>query len=91
MSDPLSTLLPMDNVVELDRWRGRREPDEARLERAVERLERLLGRRERRSAPEWLRTGVLAIQGCMALGMIGDAADRTERLVELVERRLGTG
>jgi hypothetical protein len=81
----------MGSVVHLDEWRGRPEGDDARLERAVERLERLLGQRVRRSAPEWLRTGVLAIQGCMALGMIGDAADRTEQLVEQVERRLGAG
>jgi hypothetical protein len=81
----------MGNLVQLDDWREPREPEEARLERAVERLERILGKRERRDAPEWLRTEVLAIQGCLALGFVGDAAERTERLIELVERRLGAG
>jgi hypothetical protein len=91
MSDPLFKLGCMGNVVQLEDWRGRREPEETRLERAVERLEGLLGKRERRNAPEWLRTEVLAIQGCLALGFVGDAAERTERLIELVEQRLGAG
>lgn len=91
MSDPLSKLKCMGNLVQLDDWRDRGEPEEARLERAVERLERLLGKGERRNAPEWLRTEVLAIQGCLALGFVGDAAERTERLIELVEQRLGAG
>lgn len=91
MSDPRPKLDGMGNLVQLDDWRGRGEPEEARLERAVERLERLLGKRQGRNAPEWLSTEVLAIQGCLALGFVGDAAERTERLVELVERRLGAG
>lgn len=81
----------MGNLIQLSEWRGRREPEEARLERAVGRLEQLLGARERGNAPEWLRTEVLAIQGCLALGLVGDAAARTEQLVEMVERRLGAG
>jgi hypothetical protein len=81
----------MGNLVHLEDWRNRREPEEARLELAVGRLERLLDGRERGDAPEWLRTEVLAIQGCLALGFVGDAAERTERLVELVERRMGAG
>jgi hypothetical protein len=91
MSDPHSKLVAMGTLVQLDDWRERREPEEARLEHAVERLERLLGKRPGRDAPEWLRTEVLAIQGCLALGFVGDAAARTEQLVELVERRLGAG
>jgi outer membrane protein TolC len=79
------------SLVQLDDWREREEPEEARLQRAVGRLERLLGRRPGRDAPEWLRTEVLAIQGCLALGFVGDAAERTERLVEQVEQRLGAG
>jgi hypothetical protein len=81
----------MGNLVQLEDWRERKEPEDARLERAVERLEGLLGKRERGNAPEWLRTEVLAIQGCLALGFVGDAAERTERLIELVEQRLGAG
>jgi hypothetical protein len=81
----------MGRLVQLDDWREREEPDEARLERAVGRLERLLGERPGRNAPEWLRTEVLAIQGCLALGFVDDAAERTERLVEQVEERLGAG
>ena len=52
---------------------------------------RLLGGRKSGNAPEWLRTEVLAIQGCLALGFVGDAAARTEQLVDQVERRLGAG
>lgn len=81
----------MGNLIQLEDWRERREPQEARLERAVARLERLLGERRSRNAPEWLRTEVLAIQGCLALGFVGDAAERTEQLVGMVERRLGAG
>lgn len=81
----------MGDLVQLENWRERREPEEVRLERAVSRLEGLLGKRQAREAPEWLRTEVLAIQGCLALGFVGDAAVRTEQLVDLVERRLGAG
>jgi hypothetical protein len=81
----------MGNLVQLDDWREPREPEEIRLERAVARLERLLGGRKSGNAPEWLRTEVLAIQGCLALGFVGDAAARTEQLVDQVERRLGAG
>jgi hypothetical protein len=81
----------MGNLIQLEDWRERSEPEEARLERAVARLEGLLGQRQSRNAPGWLRTEVLAIQGCLALGFVGDAAERTERLVKLVKRRLGAG
>jgi hypothetical protein len=91
MSDPGPKLEAMGTLVQLDDWREREEPEEARLQRAVGRLEGLLGARPGRDAPDWLRTEVLAIQGCLALGFVGDAAERTERLVELVERRLGAG
>jgi len=91
MSDPASKLDAMGTLIQLDDWREPEEPEDARLERAVGRLERLLGRRPGHDAPDWLRTEVLAIQGCLALGFVGDAAERTERLVELVERRLGAG
>lgn len=88
---PPLTLEGMGNLVHLEDWRQRGEPEEVRLERAVARLEGLLGKRKGRDAPEWLRTEVLAIQGCLALGFVGDAAMRTEQLVDLVERRLGAG
>lgn len=70
----------------LDEWRGRREPWVARLERAVARLERALDGLARPNAPEWLRTEVLAIQACLAGGLVGDAAERAERLARRVER-----
>lgn len=81
----------MGELIQLEEWRERPEAEETRLERAVAGLERLLGERESRNAPDWLRTEVLAIQGCLALGFVGDAAERTEQLVELVKRRLGAG
>lgn len=86
----------MAEVVRIDEWRRRHEdggPHEARLSQAVERLDRLLAERgwDRRPAPAWLLTDLLAIQGCIAMGLTTEAAQRVERLIERSERRAGRG
>jgi hypothetical protein len=84
----------MAEVVRIDEWRQRRggeEPHEVRLSQAVERLDRLLAERgwDRRPAPAWLLTDLLAIQGCIAMGLTTEAAQRVERLIDRSERRAG--
>jgi hypothetical protein len=88
----------MAPVIQLDEWRRRRGgpqagPDDGRLASAVERLDRLLADRgwDRRPAPAWLLTDLLAIQGCITMGLTGEAAQRVERLIERSERRTARG
>jgi hypothetical protein len=82
------------SVINLEEWRRRREgppgdAHEGRLSAAVERLDRLLADHgwDRTPAPAWLLTDLLAIQGCIAMGLTGEAAERVERLIERSERR----
>jgi hypothetical protein len=83
------------NVVRIEDWRRRRgeDPDETRLTAAVERLDRLLAEHgwDRQPAPAWLLTDLLAIQGCIAMGLTTEATQRVERLIERSERRRGGG
>jgi hypothetical protein len=84
----------MAEVVRIDEWRRRHDaegPHEARLSEAVERLDRLLADRgwDRQPAPAWLLTDLLAIQGCIAMGLTTEAAQRVERLIDRSERRAG--
>ena len=86
----------MAEVVRIDEWRRQRAgdgPQEVRLSLAVERLDRLLAERgwDRRPAPAWLLTDLLAIQGCIAMGLTTEAAQRVERLIDRSERRAGRG
>ena len=85
----------MAEVVRLEEWRRRRgdAPGEDRLSAAVERLDRLLAERgwDRQPAPAWLLTDLLAIQGCIAMGLTQEAAHRVERLIERSERRVRKG
>jgi hypothetical protein len=85
----------MAEVVRLEEWRRRQagDPGEDRLSQAVERLDRMLAERgwDRRPAPAWLVTDLLAIQGCIAMGLTAEAAQRVERLIERSERRPGSG
>ena len=82
----------MSTVIQLDQWRRRRgpsDPGEDRLASAVERLDRLLADRgwDRQPAPAWLVTDLLAVQGCIAMGLTAEAAERVERLIDRSERR----
>lgn len=80
MSVAVATVATMAAVVDLRGWREEHEPLELRLERAVMRLDALLEGRERAELPRWIVTEVLAIQGCISLEMLEEAADRSERL-----------
>jgi len=77
----VATVSAMAAVVDLRGWRQEHEPVELRLEQAVMRLDALMEGRERSELPPWAVTEVLAIQGCISLEMLEEAADRTERLV----------
>ena len=85
----------MAPVVELERWRRERrearaplEAEEARLERAVERLDGLLEELGwSRRAPSWVVTELLAIQGAVSMGLVEEAAVRAETLAARSERR----
>jgi hypothetical protein len=85
----------MAEVVRMEEWRRQRgnQPGEDRLSVAVERLDRLLAERgwDRQPAPSWLLTDLLAIQGCIAMGLTQEAAQRLERLIERSERRVRKG
>ena len=87
MSEGVATVAGMAAVVDLRGWREENEPLELRLERAVMRLDALIEGRERSELPPWVVTEVLAIQGCISLEMLEEAADRSERVV----RRLRKG
>lgn len=77
----------MGAIVDLAAWRESREEDPSRLERAVAELDAALRGRRRRDPPEWLLTEVLAIQGCVSLGLEDEAAERAEDLAERLRRR----
>ncbi|HWC32908.1 MAG TPA: hypothetical protein VG709_07250 [Actinomycetota bacterium] len=95
MSDPRGTIVlemgEIASVVTLDAWRRHRDasgPGEERLDRAVDRLERVLVTRGwDRLAPDWVLTELLAIQGCLSLGLLQAAVLRTERLADRAEPR----
>jgi hypothetical protein len=81
----------MAGVIDLAAWRdGHREgsADEARLEEAVERLDRLVAEQSWSQPPPWLVTELLAIQGCISMGLTGEGASRAERLFARTERML---
>ena len=76
----------MAGVVDLAAWRRARGPGEERLDRAVSRLEEVLASREWDPPPPWLVTELLAIQGCLSVGLLEDAAWRADRLSLRLER-----
>ncbi|MGH2676206.1 MAG: hypothetical protein ACRDH1_12440, partial [Actinomycetota bacterium] len=54
--------------------------------RAVDRLEEVLTERGEDHPPLWLVTELLAVQGCLSIGLTEEAAWRVERLVMRAER-----
>jgi len=81
----------MAGVIDLAAWReGHYEgsADEARLEEAVDRLDRLIAEERWGQPPPWLVTELLAVQGCISMGLAGEAASRIERLIARTERML---
>ena len=79
----------VDTVIDLEAWRLDRsgvDPQEDRLRRAVARLDQVLTERGEDRRPPWLVTELLAVQGCLSMGLTEEAAWRVERLVMRVER-----
>ena len=79
----------METVIDLAAWRRDRrsvDPQEDRLQRAVDRLDEVLTERGEDRRPPWLVTELLAVQGCLSIGLTEEAAWRVERLVMRVER-----
>ncbi|MGH2681465.1 MAG: hypothetical protein ACRDG8_13490 [Actinomycetota bacterium] len=83
----------MGEIVSLAEYRGRRNPGLAvmqRLERAVGRLDTVVRRRAGRMAPTVERE-LLLIARSVSSGMPRDAADRAERLADLLEHPAASG
>jgi hypothetical protein len=77
----------MAGVIDLAAWRREHGgPGEERLDRAIGRLEGALAEGRWDPPPRWLVTELLAIQGCLSVGMGEDAAWRAERLALKAER-----
>jgi hypothetical protein len=90
MSLPPATLvLDMASVIELATWRRGHalgSEEDPRLEGAVARLDHALSEQPWRRPPPWLVTELLAIQGAVSMGLVDEAATRSERLAERLER-----
>jgi hypothetical protein len=83
----------MGTVISIEEWRGRHadDPDD-RLERAVAELDTALrGLSGSRVGDPVVERELLAITGAVSIGMLEDAADRAERLRQLLERRARRG
>jgi hypothetical protein len=83
----------MGEIVSLDDYRDQRNPGLAlmrRLERAVGRLDAVVQRRPSRMAPTVERE-LLLIARAVSSGMPRDAADRAERLADLLEHPAASG
>ena len=84
---------PMGEIVLLAEYRDRRHPELTvlqRLDRAVERLDSIVRRRPGRMAPTVERE-LLLIARAVSSGMPLDAADRAERLADLLEHPAASG
>jgi hypothetical protein len=83
----------MAQVVSLQEYRDRRRPELAamqRLDRAVGRLDAVVRRRPGRIAPTVERE-LLLIARAVSAGLARDAADRAERLADLLEHPAASG
>jgi hypothetical protein len=77
----------MQGVIDLAEWRRRHgDGDGDRLASAVDRLDAELSRRGWDQPPAWIVTELLAVQGCLSLGLPDEAAWRIEKLVQRTER-----
>lgn len=81
-------------VIDLEAWRREHDwggPD-GRLQIAIERLDDAMAARGwSDDAPPWLVTELLAVQGCLSIGMTTEAARRVERLAKRVDSLPGEG
>jgi hypothetical protein len=85
--------VPMGEIVLLAEYRDRRHPELTvlqRLDRAVERLDSIVRRRRGRMAPTVERE-LLLIARAVSSGMPLEAADRAERLADLLEHPAASG
>lgn len=77
-------------VIDLTAWRRQHgDPDDeehARLEGAIDHLDRALTDRGWAEPPPWVVTELLAVQGCLSLGLADEAAWRIEKLAQRTER-----
>ena len=83
----------MGEIVLLAEYRDRRNPELTvlqRLDRAVERLDSIVRRRPGRMAPTVERE-LLLIARAVSSGMPLEAADRAERLADLLEHPAASG
>jgi hypothetical protein len=78
----------MVGVIDLAEWRRAHadRPGEERLDGAITRLEASLAGGGWDPPPPWLLTELLAIQGCLSVGLLEDAAWRAERLAIRTDR-----
>jgi hypothetical protein len=79
----------MAGVVDLAAWRRKHETGEVhdtRLGDAVDRLDQLLTEERWQEPPAWLVTELMAVQGCVSMGLFADAHWRIERLIRRAER-----
>jgi hypothetical protein len=78
----------MAGVVDLAAWRRDHGggPGQERLDRAIGRLEGVVADGRWDPPPPWLVTELLAIQGCLSVGMTEEAAWRAERLALRADR-----
>jgi len=72
-------------LIDLEAWREQHERDPVvRLERAIRRLDRLLGDGPGRIGPR-VESELLAITGAVTAGIGEEAAERAERLADRLE------
>jgi hypothetical protein len=75
----------MGILIDLEAWREQHERDPVvRLERAIRRLDRLLGDGPGRIGPR-VESDLLAITGAVTAGIAEEAAERAERLADRLE------
>lgn len=76
----------MERVIDLAEWRRGHGGGDERLASAVERLDAALTARDWERPPAWVVTELLAVQGCLSLGLAEEAAWRIEKLAQRAER-----
>lgn len=76
-------------MIDLAAWRRKHETgqvDDTPLGEAVDRLDQLLTEERWQEPPAWLVTELMAVQGCVSMGLFADAHWRIERLIRRAER-----
>ena len=77
----------MHGVIDLGEWRRRHgDRDDQRLASELDRLDGVLSGHAWERPPAWVVTELLAVQGCLSLGLDDEAAWRIGKLVQRAER-----